>query len=86
MHYKIIITHRAAKQLKKLPLKTRRLLIESIDELASEPRPKSCKKLTGYQNYWRIRSGNYRVIYAIEDNQLIITILQTGHRKDIYKD
>jgi len=58
--------------------------IDAIRNLASEPRPHSCLKLTG-RDGWRIRSGNYRVIYEIEDPQQLITILHVGHRRDVYR-
>ena len=58
---------------------------ETIFELAKNPRPLGCKKLTG-RDGWRIRVGKYRVIYEINDKEKTITILHIGHRKDIYRN
>lgn len=56
----------------------------SICELGDEPRPEGCRKLTG-RDGWRIRVGNHRVIYEIDDTNRIVTILHIGHRRDIYR-
>jgi mRNA interferase RelE/StbE len=59
-------------------------LIEGIQGLSNNPRPSGCKKLKG-RNGWRVRKGNYRIIYDIFDNILLIEIIGLGHRKDIYE-
>ena len=54
-------------------------------KLATDPRPRGCRKLTGYDDIFRIRVGRYRIIYSVEDSKLIILILKIGHRQDIYQ-
>jgi mRNA interferase RelE/StbE len=85
MKYKIIIAEQAIKALAKLPGKTRRQISEKIDALADNPRPAGIEKLQGADLY-RIRSGDYRVIYQIKDNLLIVLVVRIGHRKDIYRN
>ena len=81
--YKIDISRPAQKQLDKLPDDIAERLIEAIYDLADNPRPTGCKKLKG-RNGYRIREGNYRIIYDIVDDILLINIIAVGHRRDIY--
>jgi len=71
--------------LTKLPASVHDKIIQAILTLTHSPRPVNCKKLKGYQNSWRIRVGDYRIIYEIEDKILRILIIAIGHRKDIYE-
>lgn len=82
--YKIEIKASAQKELKNLPNKELKKVIEKISSLATNPRPTGCKKLSGDEKY-RIRVGNYRVLYSIEDEILVIFIFKVGHRKDVYE-
>ena len=84
MNYKIYIERSAQKALSKMPKKNQNRIIEFIQNLSNNPRPSNSKKLTG-RPAWRIRIGNYRIIYEIEDDKLIIIVINIGHRKDIYK-
>lgn len=81
--YKLTISQTAQKQLNKLPENVADRLIDSIYLLAEDPRPSGSKKLKG-RNGYRIRTGDYRIIYDIFDNTLLIIIIAIGHRKDIY--
>ncbi|MBS1532011.1 MAG: type II toxin-antitoxin system RelE/ParE family toxin [Bacteroidetes bacterium] len=81
--YQIIISKPAQKQLDKFSDNIAEQLIEVIYKLADDPRPFGCKKLKGREGY-RVRSGNYRIIYDIIDNILTVNIIAVGHRKDIY--
>lgn len=81
--YTITITRLAQKQLDALNEKAAAPIIQHILDLADEPRPHGCKKLKGRSGY-RIRSGDYRIIYEIFDTTLIIDVVALGHRKDIY--
>ena len=56
-----------------------------MDGLAKVPQPKGVKKLTGAEDLYRIRVGNYRVVYQIQDNCLIVLVVRIGHRKDVYR-
>ena len=84
MQYRLRITSRAAKELEKLPSKIRARIEHAIEELADDPRPSRCKKLHGNAG-WRIRVGDYRILYDIQDDELIVTVLRAGHRRDIYR-
>jgi mRNA interferase RelE/StbE len=82
--YKIEIKKSAVKELNNLPINELKKIVQKIQNLADNPRPSGCKKLTGEEKY-RIRSGNYRILYIIEDNILIIYIVKIGHRREVYR-
>ncbi|GAA0545274.1 type II toxin-antitoxin system RelE family toxin [Chitinophaga japonensis] len=81
--YNVILEKGAQKKLYKLPAREREKITEKIKALAGDPRPPGCKKLMGREGY-RIRVGNYRVIYNIHDNILTILVIDIGDRKSIY--
>ncbi|MEO1099719.1 MAG: type II toxin-antitoxin system RelE/ParE family toxin [Bacteroidota bacterium] len=82
--YKIVVSKSAIKELSKLPAKENNRIIPAIKNLSVNPRPVGAKKLKGGSGAWRIRVGNYRVVYAIDDEVLIVDVRKVGHRKDIY--
>jgi len=82
--YTINFKKSAIKELRSLPVKEIKRISTLIENLSNNPRPFGCKKLRGYDNLWRIRSGNYRIIYSIEDKILTIEILEIINRKDAY--
>ncbi|MDR1405605.1 MAG: type II toxin-antitoxin system RelE/ParE family toxin [Prevotellaceae bacterium] len=82
--YKILIKKKAEKQLAALTLEIADRIALAIDALAINPRPANNKKLQGYTNVYRIRAGNYRIIYSVEDAILTIEVIKIGHRKDVY--
>lgn len=82
--YLIIITRVAQKQLDSLPVEIISRIEPKITALATVPRPDGCRKLKGYQNKWRIRVGDYRAIYTIDDEALTIKILKLAHRQEAY--
>ena len=84
MNYTIFIEKTAQKDLSKIPQQYQNRIIKAIQSLAKNPRPSGSKKLSG-RDAWRIRVGNYRVIYEIHDDRLIILVVVIGHRKDIYR-
>ena len=84
MTYAIAILRRAQKELQRLPRADYERVRDAIRALADEPRPPGCLALTG-RDGWRIRVGNYRVIYEINDMQHLVTILHVGHRRDVYR-
>ncbi|MEH2207365.1 MAG: type II toxin-antitoxin system RelE/ParE family toxin [Nostoc sp.] len=86
MSYKVEILRGALKQLKKIPSELQERIQIKIDDLATEPRPKGVKKLKGKENAYRIRVNDYRVIYDIFDDLLVVNVVEVGHRKNIYKD
>lgn len=83
-NYTIVITPKVQKQLDKLSDHIVDPILEAIAGLADDPRPNGCKKLKGRDGY-RIRTGQYRIIYEIFNIELIIDVVAVGHRKDIYE-
>jgi len=83
LDYEVFILRRAQKQLAGLPKQNYSRIRDVVTTLAANPRPSGCKKLTGREG-WRIRSGDYRVIYEIDDDHKRVIILDVGHRKDVY--
>jgi mRNA interferase RelE/StbE len=84
MSYRVIIPKPVQKQLNNLPQKIRSRLLADIRLLKDDPRPNGVKKLKGYEDTYRIRVGNYRVIYEIKDREMIVLVLNSIHRKDAY--
>ena len=82
--YTVIITKSVYKLLGKLPNKTATTLENKMLELEKNPRPHGCTKLQGRDGY-RIRSGDYRIIYEIDDSIITVTVIDVGHRKEIYR-
>lgn len=82
--YKILIKTSAAKELKRLPKKDVQRIISKIQSLSKEPRPYGCEKLSAQERY-RIRQGNYRIVYSIEDDKLIVYVIKIAHRREIYR-
>lgn len=82
--YRVVIKRSAAKELEVLPLKDRRRMARRIRQLASEPRSPGCEKLSGHEKY-RLRQGDYSILYAVDDGEAMITIVKIGHRRDVYR-
>jgi mRNA interferase RelE/StbE len=89
--YTVEFTSRAEKDLGKLPKQIIAKILEKVDKLSDDPRPSGYKKLTDFHvsnapdELYRIRIGNYRVIYSIEDEIITITIVKVAHRKEVYE-
>jgi len=83
--YKIEWVKSAEKEFHKLPKKEKALLIGKILELSKNPRPNGSKKLEGAENTYRIRHGDFRVLYQIEHGILLILIVRVAHRKEVYR-
>jgi len=84
LKYSIEILRSAQKQLAKVNPKDRQRIINVIHSLSDNPRPVNSRKLTG-RNAWRIRKGEYRVIYEIYDEKLVILVVVIGHRREVYR-
>jgi len=82
--YRIEFTRRAERQFNKLPKDVQRRIAPAIEALADEPRPHGVKKLKADNAVYRIRVGDYRVIYEVRDNVLLVLVLEMGHRRDLY--
>jgi mRNA interferase RelE/StbE len=85
MRYEIIIKPTAEKGLDKLLRPVRRRIVDALEKLRSDPRPAGVMKLTDEENLWRVRVGEYRIVYEIDDQRVIVTVLRVAHRKDDYR-
>jgi len=85
MAYKIKIDNDALNFLSRLPRKFQRQIAGRIDGLADNPRPPGCKKLRNRENTYRIRSGDYRIVYDVFDDRIVIYVIRIRHRKDVYR-
>lgn len=83
--YEIRFTPAADRQFKKLPSQVSDQLQSVIESLSQEPRPPGVKKMRSYDNTWRVRSGDYRIIDEIQDRQLIILVVNVGPRREVYR-
>lgn len=83
MTYAVSILPVAVREIRKLPPEARRRVQAAIELLADDPRPPAAKKLTARPE-WRVRTGDYRVLYRIDDGVLTIVVVHAGHRRDIY--
>lgn len=84
--YELRITASAAKELDALPRKKdRQAVVDRILSLVDDPRPPGCVKLSGREPVYRVRQGPYRIVYAIEDDRLLVIVIRIAHRKDVYR-
>lgn len=84
-HYELKFAARATKDLRGIPKRDVRRILECIRSLQNDPRPPGTKKLSGRDSY-RVRQGDYRILYTIFDAMLVVEVIQIGHRKDVYRD
>lgn len=85
MTYRVTLSPTAARQLRKLDAQVRRRIQAALDLLAEQPRPPSATQLVGGSGEWRVRTGDYRIVYEIEDDHLLVLVLRLGHRREIYE-
>lgn len=85
MGYQIEFTSSAAKAFGKLTDDVRQRVADVIDALADDPRPRGVEKLRGSESTYRVRVGDYRILYEIADRALIVTVIKVGHRRDVYR-
>jgi mRNA interferase RelE/StbE len=85
MTYVVKIAPAAERQLRKFDPQVRRRIQAAIDLLAGNPRPPKAIQLVGGSGEWRVRTGDYRIIYEIQDEQLLVVVLTAGHRREIYE-
>ena len=83
--YRVLLEHAAEKDLKRLSSKIHGRIIAAIQALAHNPRPADCRKLAGSPNDWRIRVGDYRVVYEIADEIRIVRVNRVRHRREVYR-
>ena len=85
MTYRVEVAPAALRQFRKLDRAAQRRVQAAIELLATEPRPSGAKKLVDGNGEWRVRTGDYRIVYEIQDNVLLILVAAVGHRRDIYE-
>ncbi len=85
MAHRIEVSPAAARQLKKIDRRVLPQIVEKIDLLAGEPRPRGCEKLSGYENLYRVRVGDYRIVYGVEERLVVVVVLKVGNRAAIYQ-
>lgn len=85
MSYEVRVAPYALRQMRKLDAAARRRVQAVIDLLAEDPRPPAAKQLVGGRGEWRVRTGDYRIVYEIQDKELIVLVVAVGHRREIYR-
>ena len=85
MSYRIELARAAMRALKKLPEDVRQRIAVVIDDLADNPCPGGVQKLRGSDDIYRVRSGEYRILYQIVDRELLVLVVDVGHRRDVYR-
>jgi len=85
MPYQVVVKPSVVKAIRKLDCDTQRRVIRLFDTLAVDPRPDGVVKLAGDANLWRVRIGDYRVVYEIHDGNLVVMVVRVAHRKDVYR-
>jgi mRNA interferase RelE/StbE len=83
--YEVEFEAQVAKQLRDMQRADLQRVMDRVKALADDPRPQGSEKLAGMANAWRIRSGNYRVVYTIDDPAQVVTVTRVGHRREVYR-
>jgi len=83
--YEVRILPTAGKAIDSLPKSDRRRVLLRILSLREEPRPHGCQKLRGFEDVYRVRTGDYRIVYRIADRELLVLIVRVGHRREVYR-
>jgi mRNA interferase RelE/StbE len=83
--YRVVVERSAEKDLRRLPPNMRLRVADALRSLARDPRPAGCRKLTGTKHDWRIRVGDYRVIYEIADRLKVLRVYRIRHRREVYR-
>lgn len=83
-NYELVFKKSVAKDLRAVPNRDVKRILERIESLATHPRPPGCERLSGQERY-RLRQGTYRIVYAIDDERMIVTVVKVAHRRDVYR-
>ena len=84
--YRVVIKPSASKEIGAVgQKKDRQRIVLRIQSLGENPRPFGCEKLSGHLNRYRVREGNYRILYSIDDDKLLVDVVKVGHRKEVYR-
>jgi mRNA interferase RelE/StbE len=84
-HYEVQLVASARRELLKLPARIQVRVADAIRALARDPRPAGCKKLAGDADYFRIRVGDYRILYEVRDREVLVLVIKIGHRREVYR-
>jgi len=82
--YEVLLERRAERDLKKVSQETFYRIIPKIKALSENPKPAGCRKITGSKNDWRIRIGDYRIIYEIDEKEKAVKVMRIRHRREVY--
>lgn len=85
MRYQVTLAPAAARQLRKFDPHVRRRVQAAIELLVDDPRPPAARRLVGGAGEWRVRTGDYRIVYEIHQDKLLVLVLNVGHRREIYQ-
>lgn len=85
MTYRIALSPAAARELRKLDPQVRRRIQGALELLSVDPRPPAATRLVGGAGEWRVRTGDYRIVYEVIDDQLLVLVLRVGHRREVYR-
>lgn len=83
--YRVSFTHAAARQLRRMDRPIQRRLLDAADALAVDPRPPGTKALQGGGGLLRVRIGDYRIVYVVRDDELVVLVVTVGHRREVYR-
>ena len=83
--YAVVVARSARQELERLEIRVARRIVARMEALTMNPRPPGCRKLQGAEDLWRIRIGDYRIIYAIDDDRRVVDIGAVRHRRDAYR-
>ncbi|SRR6266540_3886293 len=82
--YTVLVKPSADQALRKLPESIQKRLVAALDALCDDPRPPGCVKLKGEEGLWRIRVGDYRIVYTVRDEEVTVLVVRVAHRKEVY--
>lgn len=85
VHYTVEVTPAAGRQIRKLDRNTQKRILARIEKLEEDPRPHDASKLQSPEDLYRVRVGDYRIVYQVEDDRLIILIVRVGNRREVYR-
>lgn len=83
--YVVTLTRRVEREIRKLSPAVQIWILDVLEALALDPRPHGAKKLAGFNDVWRLRAGDYRLIYRVSDEELVVTVVRAGHRREVYR-
>jgi len=83
--YRVEFKPSAAKAVRKLPVAVQRRILDRVEALAGDPRPQGCDKLEGLRDLYRVRVGQYRVVYQVSDKLLLVLVVRVAHRREVYR-